>query len=361
MLQGSGLICAHLLDGQGGSKLLNWEGVRAWKPGDGVLWVHLERNHTDSTAWLEHEAGIEDIVRYALQEDETRPRFTKHKHGLLLFLRGVNLAPGAEPEDMVSVRFWIEEHRVISVRIKSNRRVLAVTDVRKHLKEGTGPNNIGDLVVMVASSLFRRIEPVLNGMEEQLDTIEENILVKEMGILRHDIAHLRIRSTKLRRYIAPQREVMSGLCNVGMKWVTESHKAYFHENYEQLARYIDALDMIRERASVIQDEISNNMSERLNRNMFILSTLTALFLPLGFLTGLFGINIGGLPGVGDPYAFPIFMGLLVLITVIVLFVIKVYFFKEKKRHAMEAAEKVKHDSAIAVDEAKQSSLPYDAE
>lgn len=337
MLEGSGLICAYILNGSGKAQPLTWDEIRAWKPEDGVLWVHVERNHTDTMAWLEHEAGIEEIVLDALLEEETRPRFTKHKNGLLLFLRGVNLAPGADPEDMVSVRFWIEEHRVISIRIKSNRKILAVTDVRNGLNEGTGPKNIGDLIVMIASGLFRRMDPVLNGMEERLDTIEENILTGEMGVLRHDIAHLRIRSTKLRRYVAPQREIMTGLCNIGMAWVTEEHKAYFRETYEQLARHVEALDLIRERATVIQDEVVNNMTERLNRNMFILSTLTALFLPLGFLTGLFGINIGGLPGVGDPYAFPIFMGLLILITATVLFLLKIYFFRERKKRQDAAA------------------------
>jgi zinc transporter len=57
----------------------------------------------------------------------------------------------------------------------------------------------------------------------------------------------------------------------------------------------------------------NILAGKLNKNMYVLSVISAIFLPLGFLTGLFGINIGGIPGVEDPNAFWVFSGILVVI------------------------------------------------
>ena len=80
-------------------------------------------------------------------------------------------------------------------------------------------------------------------------------------------------------------------------------------------RYVEDLDTIRERAQIVKDELSNMLSDRLNKNLYILSVIAAIFLPLGFLTGLLGINIGGVPGSDNPNAFWIFnAGLLVLIS-----------------------------------------------
>lgn len=323
---GSGLVCSYLFDGAGKGKPCTWEDIRSWKPEDGVIWVHLERDFEDTKNWLYNEANIDRLAIDALVAEETRPRFTKHEDGMLLFLRGVNLLLGGDPEDMISIRIWIEDHRIISVRL---RRSMAIRDIREAIAAGKGPQDQGDFVVMISSFLFARMEPVLTGMEDNLDTIEQTVLTGDLENLRREIAHLRIRSTILKRYIAPQREVMLGLCNAHIHWVTNDHKSHLQENHEHLTRYVEALDMIRERATIIQDEISNTMSERLNKNMYLLSLLTAIFLPLGFMTGLFGINIGGLPGVNNPHAFLYFMLGLAMSTGVMVYLFWLYLARKK--------------------------------
>jgi zinc transporter len=94
-----------------------------------------------------------------------------------------------------------------------------------------------------------------------------------------------------------------------------------------VVRYIEDLDAIRERAQIIMDELANIIAEKLNRNMYVLSVIAAIFLPLGFLTGLLGINVGGIPGAENEYAFLFFSALLLVIVVvqIILFKLKKWF------------------------------------
>ena len=66
----------------------------------------------------------------------------------------------------------------------------------------------------------------------------------------------------------------------------------------------------------------NILAGKLNKNMYVLSVISAIFLPLGFLTGLFGINIGGIPGVEDPNAFWVFSGILVVIVSLQIWIFK---------------------------------------
>ena len=87
---------------------------------------------------------------------------------------------------------------------------------------------------------------------------------------------------------------------------------YFQENQERLTRYLEELDSVRERAQIIKEEYTNMLSDRMNRNTYALSLIAGIFLPLGFLTGLLGINVGGLPGVDNPMAFWIVVGLCIL-------------------------------------------------
>jgi zinc transporter len=72
---------------------------------------------------------------------------------------------------------------------------------------------------------------------------------------------------------------------------------------DRITRYVEDLDAARERAAIIQDELTTRLAETMNRNMYMLSVIAAIFLPLSLLTGLLGINVGGIPGVEWKWAF----------------------------------------------------------
>ena len=118
MEQENGLVFACLLDGKGGGKTCGWNDVREWKEQDGCLWTHLDRSNPEVQRWVHEDAGLDSIAAEALLAEATRPRWVMFDQGLLVILRGVNLNPGADPEDMVSIRIWIEHHRVISMRLR---------------------------------------------------------------------------------------------------------------------------------------------------------------------------------------------------------------------------------------------------
>jgi zinc transporter len=85
------------------------------------------------------------------------------------------------------------------------------------------------------------------------------------------------------------------------------------ESADKLQRYVEDLDAARDRAVVLRDEIANRLSVQMNRTLYALSIVAGVFLPLGFLTGLLGINVGGMPGVEYDYAFWIACLLMVLV------------------------------------------------
>ena len=94
---------------------------------------------------------------------------------------------------------------------------------------------------------------------------------------------------------------------------------------DRLIRNIEDLDAVRERAAVTQEELLSRLSDQMNTRMYVLSVVAAIFLPLGFLTGLLGINVGGIPGTENPWAFLIF-----LLFIIVIFVGQMLWFRSKK-------------------------------
>lgn len=65
---------------------------------------------------------------------------------------------------------------------------------------------------------------------------------------------------------------------------------------ERLGRGLDDLDASVARTTVLADEITSQMTETLNRRTYSMYLLAMIFLPTTFLTGLFGVNLGGIPG-----------------------------------------------------------------
>ncbi|MDX1581577.1 MAG: CorA family divalent cation transporter, partial [Alphaproteobacteria bacterium] len=91
--------------------------------------------------------------------------------------------------------------------------------------------------------------------------------------------------------------------NEPAEWMDQRDRLLLREVADKITRYVEELDTVRERAAVVQDELSSRLAERLNNNTYVLSVIAAIFLPLGLLTGLLGINVGGMPGADQSWAF----------------------------------------------------------
>lgn len=302
MADQDGLICAVILDGEGGGREVSWPEIDAWGPDQGVLWLHLDRTGSAAKDWLTGRSGIDPVICETLLQEEVRPRVLMQNEDLLVILRGVNLNPGANVEDMVGVRVWLEPNRIVTLRY---RRLMAVNDLREQLALGTGPNGPGDFLHRLTEGLISRMGPVISEIEDRVDQLEDEVLTAQSSELRPKLGAIRREAIALRRYLAPQRDVMFRLPTEAVGWLTPIHRAQLREAADRTLRYTEDLEAARERAAVTQDELNSRLSDQMNRTMYLLTVVAAVLLPPGLVTGLFGINVGGMPGVESPFGFAI--------------------------------------------------------
>ncbi|MBA3036344.1 MAG: zinc transporter ZntB, partial [Desulfobacterium sp.] len=121
------------------------------------------------------------------------------------------------------------------------------------------------------------------------------------------------------------RDVMAHLHNEKVDWLNDTERMRLREIADRTTRYVEDLDAIRDRATVTQEELNGRLAEQMNKTMYVLSIVAGIFLPLGLLTGLLGINVGGIPGTENHWAFAIFCGLLLIVAVM-----QIWLFKRKK-------------------------------
>lgn len=280
---------------------LSWSDVKDHDAcaGSRWRWLHFNRLAPETRAWLEDKSGLDETVVGALLQSETRPRCVAHDNGLLLNLRGVNHNPGAEPEDMISVRIWATPHLVVSMR---SYPVRAIREVRVEVARDGAPST-GDVLVRIAAKLVDNIEPIIDQLKEDADEFEDRLLSGRERVPAIELAEFRQSILLLRRYIQPQREAMGQMAREGRGMIGPDEAVQLREIGDRITIIAEELDSVRDRAAVLQDQIAAQRQETLNQRLLVLSIISALFLPLTFLTGLLGMNVAGIPYAGEPWAF----------------------------------------------------------
>jgi len=241
-------------DGQGKPQVItDLAGGMVGVPSQGFHWVHLRMGTAEGDAVLES-AGLDSLVLAALRAPETRPRCSAHSDGNLINLRGVNLNPGAEPEDMISLRMWVRERVLLTVNL---RPLQAVADLREAAVRGAVSTSPADLVAKLALRLADRAEPVVAALNEQIDGLEETDLAALGTQQRTALAEMRRVAIVMRRYMVPQRDALSTFEIEDHDWLGPVTQSRLREAIERVTRLGEELDAIRDRAQIVRDHLTD--------------------------------------------------------------------------------------------------------
>lgn len=274
-------------------------------------WFHLQRDVAGLAQWLGQAQIPEPLIDAVLMED-TRPRFERLSDGFLLILRSVNLADGEQPEDMLSIRLLYYQGNLYSFR---RRKIKAVHIIQERLQAGMGPESLPDFLVMLIEEMNNRVEELIDTIEEQLEAIENNDQAST-ATRQHQLTDLHRRMLRLLRFIRPQLAALERLSADGQKWMDTELLQWLGNERDSCHRVLENLEMLLEQVWMLREHLQQEVAEKMNRNTYWLSMVAGVFLPISFLTGLFGINIGGMPGVDDERAFWIFCAALGAIAVV---------------------------------------------
>lgn len=315
----SAFVTAYRLDGAGGGQTLDdAELRRVWNGDESALWMHLDFRHDDVIDYLRSLANLDEAVIDALLEPDTRPRVARFGRGVVTTLRGINFNPGAAPDDLISLRVWMTPKRLITLR---RRPLHAVNVVRERIDSGEGALSVPDLVAWLAETLVDQVGDVTHQLEERMAELEDAQLAARNNLDADDLTRLRRPLINLRRFMGPQRDCLVQLSQ-GPLWLDEDSKVSIRESANQLSRYVEDFHAMQERALILQEQLWSEHNEQLNKRMYMLAIITTVFLPLSFLTGLLGINVGGIPGAESPYGFLVFVGITLAVGVLVMALLK---------------------------------------
>jgi zinc transporter len=293
-----GLVCAFQLAPFARRNDLN---LRVASPGT-PMWFHLNLNDARARRWLQERAQLPAEAREPMLAAEARTHAeVLPGGGLVAVLADLDHDFHGGSIGFHHIRVFLDETHLITGR----RHPLRSVDLlRRELQTGA---------VEVASpiSLFERLVEALahtlgaavSQLGDEVDDAEEQILG---GHLKHQGATLgRIRRAlaQLRRHLHANRAALAPVPGRLPPAYTNQQRQDLRQAIERLTAVSHDLELVQERARLLQEEIANGLTEVTNRNLFVLSIVTTILLPITLITGIFGMNVGGLPWVGDAGGF----------------------------------------------------------
>jgi zinc transporter len=210
---------------------------------------------------------------------------------------------------MVSLQLWCDGDRLITLR---REKLQTPRDTLADLDTGSGPKDAAGLVTKLIEHLVSKMNSAIVDMNEEIDRLEaiepaeadpDGMLVRISTIRRNCLA--------LQRHMAPQHVALEEISRDAPDWFEAHDRREIGETIALLRRFLDDIDISKESAVVLLDELRSRAVAKSERTNYKLTIVASIFLPLSFLTGLLGINVAGIPGnaSGEADAFWVVCGL----------------------------------------------------
>jgi magnesium transporter len=151
------------------------------------------------------------------------------------------------------------------------------------------------LLYLVLDALTADYMPAIDALDTTLDDLEDTVFARPTPHTLSTIFAVKRAALHLRRIVGPQREVLNKLARDDYAVIDAQDRVYFRDIYDHLVRLVDLNETLRDLTSGALDTYLSVTSNRINEVMKVLTIISALFMPISFVVGFFGMNFTGLP------------------------------------------------------------------
>jgi zinc transporter len=286
------------------------------EPGASPVWLHFNLSDARACRWLDGPAALPDEVTELIAEPSPRIHAQVLRGGLVAVLGDIRHDFRGDPDDFGLLIVHVDAARVLTMR----SHPLRTTDqVRGQLaREGGTYATPLSFFEHLVENLAEGYRTLVADLGEETDELEERVLggrIKDRGAALGRVRHLLAR---LRRQIGANRAALGPLPTRLGPEVQSEQRQTLRSAIERLDIVAQDLELVQERARLLQEEMAARIAEATNRNLYLLSIATVTLLPITLITGIFGMNVGGLPWVEHGHGFWWVMGVIgvsVLLTV----------------------------------------------
>ncbi len=264
----------------------------AWLRPDGQIrvWVDLDNPTPEESRILSdvfhfHELAVEDALAA-----RHHPKLESYGDYLYLILHRIDFKANEHEFRTQDVDFFVSDRYLVTVHHGESRSIGRIGEVctRNDLLLGEGP---AFLLHRIVDAMVDNYRPEVDELQDRLDQLEKEVFEHSQPDLARRIIDFKRDVSSLRHVVQPQRDVVGRLARREFPLITEQLGYRFRDVYDHLVRLTDESMFFGDRITSLLDAHLSTVSNQLNSVMKILTVIATIFMPLTFITGLYGMNV----------------------------------------------------------------------
>lgn len=281
------------------------------------LWLNLDGVHDiDKVEKIGKHFGLDTLILEDILNTDQRPKVEDFESHLFLTCRMAKMEDNEIVFEMVS--FVLGDTYLISFQEEKGD---VFDSVRNRIENKIGKirhSGIDYLLFALVDVLVDHYFIVLEHFRDTMDYYEENVIHETSDNFVDEIQKLRSELLAARRNINPLKEMIFRIQKLENPLLDKLNTKYWRDVYDHMLNISESIENYRETLNSINDTYMINISNRMNKIMQLLAVVSAIFIPLTFIAGVYGMNFQRMPELQYPYAYPIVIGLMIMIAVILL-------------------------------------------
>jgi magnesium transporter len=289
-----------------------------------LLWLDIQGELSEEAeAELSRVLGWHPIVLENFHLASSRPKLINFDRYSQVTLHALNLSGPKEESRTIEIDAVISKTYLVTYH---KHPVQSIEETLEDLEKGRLSVGPDELMYHVVSHLIDKYVPAIEDKKDLITALEEEALYAPGSDLLERIVFLRDEIIELGLALAPQHMILTQMATGVCRHIRPFIRPYFRDAESRMGNLIDEQNSYKEVLANTLELYRSAMSSRTNDAMKVLTAMSAMFLPLTFLTGLFGMNVG-LPLATHHHAFFGIIGLcgLTFVAMIVYFRVKSWF------------------------------------
>jgi magnesium transporter len=285
-------------------------------PSNGFYWIDAD---IDDLIVLQPLFGLHDLaVEDCLTEEEQRPKLEIYENQYFLVINSIRFDD--EEIFLRALNIFLGRHYLITVTRQKINELRSVKPILWEQEVNQADRFLYHLVDIVVDNYFT----VGDRIEARIESLEEDILLHTKKTHLTEIIGLRSEILWLKKVLGPQRELVATLNKKELRLIDNELQKYFEDIHENAVKIYETFETYRDLMGNLREAYQSSLANRANEIMRVFTALTTIFMPLTFITGVYGMNVDNIPGMHQN------MGTWVLLMLMALLGFGMFFFFRKK-------------------------------
>ena len=280
--------------------------------GEGWRWIDIVAPDRETIERMAQEHGWDRISVEDVFDDTPLSKFADFGDHVFVVLHALG---SLEPRvSTIEVDAFLADGLLVTVR---HHPIAAIDELIESAltRPGTGEGGPDRMLARIAQATTYPFLPLIDLLDDHIESLEDRAIVRDPGVV-GEVQALRRDATRLRRFVAPQREVLLALTREGATpLIGRRARQRFADVYEQLYRTVESLDSSRMLLGSVLETYRSSVAEDMNSVMKVLTVFSAIVLPLGLLAGIWGMNFANMPELDQPEGYFLALGLMATVAI----------------------------------------------